>query len=58
LTLKYNLYRGGADESQIQKNLSKIYQESENKRETVRKLDEQGELSWSARKYLSEQLVT
>jgi outer membrane protein, adhesin transport system len=56
LTLNYNLYRGGADESQIQKNLSKIYQESENKRETVRKLDEQGELSWSAKTYLSEQL--
>lgn len=56
LTLNYNLYRGGADESQIQKNLSKIHQESENKRETVRKLDEQGELSWSARNYLTEQL--
>lgn len=56
LNLSYNLYRGGADESQIQKNLSKIYQESENKRETVRKLDEQGELSWSARRYLTEQL--
>jgi adhesin transport system outer membrane protein len=57
LTLSYNLYRGGADESQIQKNLSKIYQENENKRETLRKLDEQGELSWSAKTYLSEQLV-
>jgi len=56
LTLSYNLYRGGADESQIQKNLSKIYQENENKRETIRKLDEQGELSWSAKTYLSEQL--
>lgn len=57
LTLTYNLYRGGADESQIQKNLSKIYQENENKRETVRKLDEQGELSWSAKNYLAEQIV-
>lgn len=56
LTLNYNLYRGGADEAQIQKNLSKIYQEGENKRETIRKLDEQGELSWSARQYLTEQL--
>lgn len=56
LTLNYNLYHGGADESQIQKNLSKMYQEGENKRETIRKLDEQGELSWSARHYLSEQL--
>lgn len=57
LTLSYNLYRGGADEAQIQKNLSKVYQESENKRETVRKLDEQGELSWSAKTHLTEQLV-
>lgn len=57
LTLTYNLYRGGADESQIQKNLSKLHQENESKRETIRKLDEQGELSWSARQYISEQLV-
>lgn len=57
LTLNYNLYRGGADEALIQKNLSKIHQESENKRETIRKLDEQGELSWSARHYLTEQLA-
>lgn len=56
LALSYNLYRGGADESQIQKSLSKVYQESENKRETVRKLDEQGELSWSAKTHLTEQL--
>ncbi len=56
LNLTYNLYRGGADESQIQKNLSQVYQENENKRETVRRLDEQGELAWSAKTYLSEQL--
>lgn len=56
LSLNYNLYRGGADESQIQKNLSQIYQENENKRETVRRLDEQGQLSWSAKTYLTEQL--
>lgn len=56
LTLGYNLYRGGADESQIQKNLSKMYQESETKRETIRKLDEQGSLSWSAKTNLSNQL--
>jgi adhesin transport system outer membrane protein len=56
VTLSYNLYRGGADESQIQKNLSQIRQESENKRETVRRLNEQGELSWAAKTYLVEQL--
>lgn len=57
LTLSYNLYRGGADESEIQKNMSKIYQENETKRETVRKLDEQGQLSWNAKQYIAEQLV-
>lgn len=57
LSLTYNLYRGGADESQIQKNLSKINQERETKRETFRKLDEQGSLSWNAKEYISEQLV-
>lgn len=56
LTLTYNLYRGGADESQLQKNLSQVYQENENKREIIRKLDEQGELSWSAKTNLTEQL--
>jgi len=56
LTLTYNLYRGGADESQIQKNLSKIHQETQTKFETIRKLDEQGELSWTAKRYLTQQL--
>lgn len=56
VTLSYNLFRGGADQSQIQKNLSKMHQENETKRETIRKLDEQGELSWSAKTYLGEQL--
>jgi adhesin transport system outer membrane protein len=36
--------------------MSQIRQESENKRETVRRLDEQGELSWSAKTYLVQQL--
>jgi len=56
LSLTYNLYRGGADESQIQKSLSKINQESETKRDNIRKLDEQGSLSWSAKKNLSNQI--
>lgn len=56
LTLTHNLYRGGADESQIQKNLSKIYQENENGRDTLRKLTEQGGLSWAAKTYLTEQV--
>lgn len=57
LTLTHNLYRGGADEAQIQKNLSKVYQEGENKRDTLRKLNEQGGLSWAAKNYLTEQVV-
>jgi len=57
VTLNYNLYRGGADESQIQKSLSKINQEAEVRRDTLRKLDEQGSLSWSARKNITSQLT-
>ena len=56
LTLSYNLYRGGADQSLIQKSLSKINQESESQRDTLRKLDEQGSLSWAARKNITNQL--
>lgn len=57
LTLSFNLYKGGADESQIQKNMSKINQESELKRDTIRKLDEQGALAWAAKKNLSNQII-
>jgi adhesin transport system outer membrane protein len=57
INVNYNLYRGGADESQIQKSLSKIHQESEVRRDTLRKLDEQGSLSWSARKNITNQLT-
>lgn len=56
LTLSYNLYRGGVDQALIQKSLSKINQESETLRDTLRKLDEQGSLSWAARKNITNQL--
>ena len=56
LTLSYNLYRGGVDQSVIQKSLSKINQESETQRDTLRKLDEQGSLSWAAQKNITNQL--
>ncbi|MDD3596898.1 TolC family outer membrane protein [Sulfuricurvum sp.] len=56
LNATYNLYRGGADESQIQKNLSQMFQESSARLETVRELDEQAGLSWNAKNYLSDQL--
>lgn len=56
LTFNYNLYRGGTDQALIQKSLSKINQESETQRDTLRKLDEQGSLSWAARKNITNQL--
>ncbi|MDP2078639.1 MAG: TolC family outer membrane protein [Sulfuricurvum sp.] len=56
LTLSYNLYRGGVDQALIQKSLSKINQESEIQRDTLRKLDEQGSLSWAARKNITNQI--
>lgn len=56
-TISYNLYNGGADESQIQKNMSKIHQEAESKRDTIRKLDEQGSLAWVAKKNLTNQII-
>jgi outer membrane protein, adhesin transport system len=57
INLNYNLFRGGADASQIQKSLSKVYQESELKKDTLRKLDEQASLSWAAKENLEKQLV-
>ena len=56
LTLTYNLFKGGADEAQMQKNLSASYQERNIQEDTLRKLKEQGELSWSAKKHLTNQL--
>lgn len=56
LTLTYNLYRGGADEAQVQKSMSQIMKEQELKRDVIRKLDEQGRLSWSAKTYITQQL--
>jgi len=56
ITISYNLYRGGADEAQIEKNLVQIMKEKELKNDVIRKLDEQGRLSWSAKTYVSQQL--
>lgn len=56
ISISYNLYRGGADEAQIEKNLAQIMREKETKKDTVRKLDEQSRLSWSARTYITQQL--
>lgn len=56
LTLSYNLYRGGADEAEVQKRLSNIHQEQQTKRDKERELIEQSELSWSAHNYTTQQL--
>ncbi|MBP6497318.1 MAG: TolC family outer membrane protein [Campylobacteraceae bacterium] len=56
ITLTYNFYRGGADEAQVEKSMSQIMKEQELKRDVIRKLDEQGKLSWSAKTYLTQQL--
>ena len=56
ITISYNLYRGGADEALIQKNLTQIMKEQELKRDVIRKLDEQGRLAWSAKTYITQQL--
>lgn len=56
IQISYNLYRGGADEAQIAKSLTQISREQETKRDVIRKLDEQGRLSWSAKTYVTQQL--
>jgi adhesin transport system outer membrane protein len=56
VTLTYNLYRGGADEAQVEKSMIQIMKEQELKRDVIRKLDEQGRLSWTAKTYLTQQL--
>jgi adhesin transport system outer membrane protein len=56
LVLTYNLFRGGADSATAQKNISKVNQEIEIKRDLKRQVIEGLELSWDAYKMLSLQL--
>lgn len=56
ITLSYNLYRGGADRAEVQKNISKIHQEHQIKNDLKRQVIEQGQLSWSAHTFLTNQL--
>lgn len=56
VSISYNLYRGGADEAQIEKSLTQIMREKELQRDVIRKLEEQGRLSWSAMTYVGQQL--
>ena len=48
IVLSYNLYRGGADKATVQKDISKINQEVETKRDLKRQVIEALDLSWNA----------
>jgi len=56
LTLSWNLYKGGAHESDIQKSRSSITKEVEIQRDLKRQTIESLELSWSAYEMLTKQL--
>ena len=56
LVLNYNLYHGGADKAEIQKNISKINQEVEVRRDLKRQVIEGLNLSWNAYEMITEQL--
>ena len=55
--LKYNLYGGGADKANIQKNKSLINQEFEIQKDIKRQVIEGLQLSWSAYTMIEKQLV-
>lgn len=56
IVLNYNLFRGGADEAAVQKDISKINQEIDIKRDLKRQVIEGLDLSWSAYTMIGEQL--
>ena len=56
LVLNYNIFRGGADSATIQKNISKINQEIEIKRDLKRQTIEGLDLSWNAYEMIGRQL--
>ncbi len=56
IQLSFNVYKGGADEAQIEKNLMGVMKEEALHQELLRKLDEQNRLSWSTKTHLTEQL--
>lgn len=57
LVLTYNLFHGGADKAEFQKNISKIAQETEIKRDLKRQVIEDLDLSWNAYENIAKQLV-
>lgn len=56
LVLNYNLFRGGADRAEAQKQISKIHQEIEIKRTLKRQVIEGLNLSWNAYEMIDAQL--
>ena len=56
LVLNYNLFHGGADKAEVQKNISKINQEVEIRRNLKREVIEGLNLSWNAYEMITEQL--
>jgi len=57
VVLSYNLFRGFADTSAVQKDISKINQEIETKRDLKRQVIEALDLSWNAYEMIGMQLV-
>lgn len=56
IVLNYNLFRGGADKANIQKQISKINQEVEIKRDLKRQVIEGLDLSWDSYEMVARQL--
>ena len=56
IVMNYNLFNGGADQATVQKDISKINQEIEIKRDLKRQVIEGLDLSWSAYKMVGLQL--
>ena len=56
LVLSYNLFRGGADKATAQREISKINQEIEIKRDLKRQVIEGLDLSWNAYEMIEQQL--
>jgi len=56
IVMNYNLFRGGADEATVQKDISKVNQEIEIKRDLKRQVIEGLDLSWNAYEMIDLQL--
>ena len=57
LVLSYNIFRGGADRAAAQREISKINQEIEIKRDLKRQVIEGLDLSWNAYEMIAQQII-